>query len=76
MNGRCINLDYKLQLKFYYVDGSEQYNTIHTDSIELAILDYKSQITQERWIELPDDDGKLVLINTSNVINIEFKEIK
>ncbi|RHW38713.1 hypothetical protein D1B33_07520 [Lysinibacillus yapensis] len=63
----------KLLIRFYFVDGSEQYNTIKTDSVELAIDDYRNRITTQKWIELPDDNGLLVLVNTNNIINVEFK---
>lgn len=65
----------KLELKFYYVDGSEQFVTIKTDSIELAVEDYKQQITDNTWVELLEDNGEIVFIQTRNVINVTFKKI-
>ena len=66
----------KLQIKLYYVDGSEQFFTVNTDSVKLAKSDYKNRIMNKSWFEFKGEDGKETIVNTRNIVNVEFQVIQ
>lgn len=73
MGGDKYMLEYEIDARFYYVDGSVQNININTDNVHLAIEDYKKKLTYGECIMIDTHDGKTILINSKNVVNIEFK---